>query len=692
MVRAWLPGLVLFGHAGIALAADDLTVLETKVDRPTLIHLGVQVTIADDDDRDAAITVRYREVGAPDWREGPALIRVRADLVTGMAVAPQFAGTVFGLRPDTDHEIELHALDPDGFDQTWVVQARTRPVPGDPQAPHPVAVTDTASLKAALAAAKPGDVITLAEGAYAGPFEISASGTAADPIVIRGSSVDGTVLGGGGCDACNILEVYGSFVHLERLTMQAASRALRFQTAGAEGNVVRRVKIRDVRLGIGAREDQRDFYLCDNDLEGRLKWPQVYADDGGEFANEDGIVVMGGGHVVCHNRLIGFGDAIKTEQDGARAIDFYGNLTLSAYDNAMELDGSSGNTRTVGNMFVNSWSPMSFQPIFGGPAYALRNVVVNVADEQQKLHSNLNTGETVGAIIVHNTFVSPRHAINLQAEATAHAFALVNNLYVGPAMPEDGKVVDWSVPIDGGVIANNGYFPDGRFDFGPAELDWPSFAAMQAAGVFETSGVLLTAGTFASGLAAPPDYKTAVPGPDATLAADSPAVDAAAPWPGINSGFVGAGADLGALELGCVAPIHGPRPEGVDESTPPAQCGDEGGTDSGDDTSESGATVTDSGDATGGATNDVTGGPTGDGGDEGCPPTEGCDPSDGVEPTSGGTTMREPEANDGGMYDDDDETGCGCRGGGQGGPFAVLLLLLARRRGWSFGQVRKASR
>ena len=681
MVRtgSWLLGVVLFGHAGVALAGDTLTVKETKVDRPTLIHLGVQVTIADDDDRDATIGLRYRELGAPGWEDGPALVRVRAELVTGMTVAPQFAGTVFGLRPDTDYELELHAQDPDGLDDTWSVQAHTRPVPGDPQAPHPVAATDTASLKAALGAAKAGDVITLADGAYAGPFEISASGTAADPIVIRGTSTAGTVLGGGGCDGCNVIEVYGSFVHLEQLTIEAASRALRFQTAGAEGNVVRRLKIRDVRLGIGAREDQRDFYICDNELEGRLAWPQVYADDGGMFANEDGIVVMGDGHVVCHNRLIGFGDAIKTEQDGARAVDIYGNLSLSAYDNAIELDGSAGNTRAIGNMLVNSWSPLSFQPIFGGPAYALRNIVVNVADEQQKLHSNLNTGETVGAVIGHNTFVSPRHAINLQAEATAHAFVLINNLYVGPATPQDGKVVDWSVPIDAGRIDSNGYFPDGRFDFGPAELDWPSFAAMQAAGVFEASGVLLTAGTFASGLTAPADYKGALPEPDVTLAADSPAVDVAAAWPGINGGFVGAGPDLGALELGCAAPIHGPRPIGVDEATPAAGCGEEGGTETGSESGDTDAT----GGATGGDTTSTSGVTPTSGGDDGgetCMASQGC-----IDPSVGGSTSPTtpgPEANDG-SGDGSDGAGCGCRGGGAGGGLAGLLLLFTRRRGAS---------
>src|SRR5262249_11968460 len=129
--------------------------------------------------------------------------------------------------------------------------------------------------------AAPGDGTPLADGVCAGPFVLDASGTAANPIVLRGTSIDGTVLDGGDCDSCNVLEVYGSDVHVERLTLRHANRALRFQTAGAVGNVVRRVHARDVRLGFGSREDQRDFYLCDNALEGRLLWPHVYFDDGG---------------------------------------------------------------------------------------------------------------------------------------------------------------------------------------------------------------------------------------------------------------------------------------------------------------------------------------------------------------------------------------------------------------------------
>ena len=78
----------------------------------------------------------------------------------------------------------------------------------------------------------------------------------------------------------------------------------------------------------------------------------------------------GGGHVVCHNQIVGFGDAMKTAEPGARAIDFYGNEVLSAYDNGLELDYSEGNTRAFRNRFTNNDTPLSFQPVYGGPVYA----------------------------------------------------------------------------------------------------------------------------------------------------------------------------------------------------------------------------------------------------------------------------------------------------------------------------------
>jgi hypothetical protein len=566
-----LPLVVLLGLPGFVRADDTLHVGAVNVDRPTLMTLGVQLLITGDDDHDAQVGVRYRQLSTVAWRTAMNLFRVRAESVGGRVVPQQFAGSIFDLQPATTYEIELHAMDADGaVDQTLIVQATTQDIPADPATPSPKTVSDAAGLQAALDTAQPGDVITLLEGIYRGTFEIAASGTAANPIVIRGASEDGVVIDGKGC-ACNLLEVSGSFVHVETLTLQDALRGLRLKGAGTTGNVVRRVHLRDVTNGIIGDPDQRDFYLCDNVLEGRLTWPSVYGNDGGHHANDDGIAVQGSGHVVCHNQIAGFGDAMKNEEAGARADDFYGNEVLSAYDNAIELDFSEGNTRAFRNRFTNSFVPISFQPTYGGPVYAVRNVVVNVAEDQLKFYSINATEEPNGVLVLHNTFVSPEQTLLLGSSATSHHFAIENNLFVGPN-PPGPRVADWNGPIDDGTIDYNGWFPDGTFDFGGAG-SWSSFATMQAAGVFETHGALLAPGMFASGLVPPSDYTVTMAPQDATLSSGSSAVDAGLALPNLNDDFTGAGPDLGALEQGCPIPLYGIRPTGIDETNEPYGCG-----------------------------------------------------------------------------------------------------------------------
>src|SRR5262249_10439444 len=188
--------------------------------------------------------------------------------------------------------------------------------------------------------------------------------------------------------------------------------------------------------------------------------------DGGVHSDDDGIHVQGNGHVVCHNQIVGFGDAMKTAQDGARAVDFYGNEVLSAYDNGVELDGSEGNTRAFRNRFTNTYATLSFQPIYGGPAYALPNVVGNVANEQLKFHplGRKPPEGPSGMVVYPHTSVSPALARTLQPPATSHDFVLADNLFVGPS-PPGARVVDWSSPIDDGTLDWNGWFPDGTFDF-----------------------------------------------------------------------------------------------------------------------------------------------------------------------------------------------------------------------------------
>jgi hypothetical protein len=114
-----------------------LKVQEARLDPPTVHALGVQVLIAGDANRNAAIGVRYREYGAVQWRQGPPLMRVFPENLS-VAVPEQFAGSIFDLVPATTYEIELSALDSDGpVAERLVLTATTRAIPRtDPATPR----------------------------------------------------------------------------------------------------------------------------------------------------------------------------------------------------------------------------------------------------------------------------------------------------------------------------------------------------------------------------------------------------------------------------------------------------------------------------------------------------------------------------------------------------------------------------
>ncbi len=559
--------------------ADNVLHPGTPVlDRPTLTVLGIQLPITGDDNFNASVTVQYRQTGTTAWSEGLPLFRVHPNSTVLYTVQPQFAGSIFDLRPGTSYDIQLNATDPDGpVNQTFNLTASTRPVPKDPPSAKVVNVSSASALSSAVNSAQPGTVIQLANGIYSGPFYFQSSGTAQNPIVIRGSDEENTILDGANCATCNVVEVYGGYIHLENMTIQNAQRAVRFFN-NTTGNVMRYVHIKNTIMGVTAYGSYNDMYIADNTLEGRLTWPLVYAADNGLHASDDGINLQGFGNVIAHNRISGFGDAMKTSLNGARADDFYGNEILYSYDNGIELDASEGNTRCFRNRFTNTWDTISVQPILGGPAYIFRNIVVNAADEQMKFHA-VNTNppqEPNGVLVYHNTFVSPKGDLYLCTPNTSHHFWIENNLFVGPAVLAN-KAVMWCGPVDDGHFDYDGYWPDGGFSFnlpsgsGYAYFNWPSFAAMQAGGL-ETHGTLLPGLIFANGLIGPPTYQNLMAPQDVTLAAGSKALDRGLVLPNINDGFTGSAPDLGALESGCPEPVYGPRPVGMDETNEPLGC------------------------------------------------------------------------------------------------------------------------
>ena len=560
-----------------ASAQDVISIDEIRLDRATLHTIGIQMLISGDDDRDATVSVRVREPGGP-FRDAPPLFRVHPEDVTAISVPQQLAGTIFDLEPGTAYEVQLHTVDPDGVDDLRLIDAATRfPQRETPIFPNEVAVNGMAELETALANANDGDIITLADGVYAGSFiSVNASGTAENPIIIRGTTRSGTIFDGEGCEVCNILEIYGSHIRLERMTIRNGQRAIRFLSDGTTGNVVRNVLIEDVQHGIGSATNQTDFTICDNVIRGRLAWPLVYSDDGGVHADDQGVRVHGDGHVVCHNDISGFGDPMINGAEGGRAYDFHGNDIHEIYADGTELDRGAGNVRLFGNRFTNVYTAISIQPANGGPIYVLRNEVVNVADEQLKLKSYGGVDMPSGLLAYHNTFVSPRKALNLQTPITQHNFRIMNNLFVGPATTENGFTVDWTAEIDEGVFDYNAYFPEGQFWFGKiggVNQVFDSFAAAQMAG-FEQDGEILGPLVFQNQFTAPDSYMEQLDRSmlDLLPYATADAVDGALVMPGINDRFVNDGPDMGARERGCPAPFYGPRPPSAYDRTNLVNC------------------------------------------------------------------------------------------------------------------------
>jgi hypothetical protein len=538
-------------------------------DRSTLTTIGVVLPISGDDNFDSRINVRFRRVGTTAWKDAQPLYRVRPETVAGVILQPHYAGSIFHLRPGTSYDVELQAIDPDGGNQTFNLTNSTRTVPADPPAPRRISVNNAAALQTALNASAAGDIITVADGTYTGNFDVPRAGAAGNPIVIRGTSQAGTILDGAGCTGCNVFNVYGAgYVHIDNLTIRNAERAIRFQTTGATGNVVRRVVTTNVSAAIAARDGQRDFYIADNRFLGPISWPATYGSDGGAQAGFSGVALAGEGHVIAHNFFSGWSDSIWQWSPNARALDVYGNDFKDQYDNSIELDFSSGNVRFFRNRITNAFMPISLQPIRGGPAYIFRNVATNVVSEAVKFHAQ-GVEEPSGVLVYQNTFVTADVPLQVQTGAASHWFTIRGNLFVGPPVTTGGAAVQWTGSINNGVFNDNGYYPDGVFAYnfaGVGYRQYGSLAAARAATGVEAQGFLATPGVFANGLVGVSNYTIAQNPVDLTLAATSPALDRSLLLSNVNDSFRGASPDAGALERGCPEPLYGPRPLGTDES------------------------------------------------------------------------------------------------------------------------------
>lgn len=561
-----------------AAAENAATPVGEPVLEPATLHcLGAYWIIRGDDNKNAQVEVAYRPAGAAQWKTAMPLFRVQKGAhkdekgqshLTVPDDAWLFAGSVVLLAPDTAYELRLTLTDPDGGNAHKLLAAHTIAEPVAPaNAPQRHVVpgagggTGTAAdpykgLAAAQANARPGDLFLLHAGDYEGTFTADKSGEPGRPIIWRGAGDGEAIIDGQGkaaqrpgraVSATNIHDVW-----FEKLTLRNADYALVGHNSARL--VIRRCHMHDVEFGITCTNNSTDrvqgFFISDNVIEGPSTWPRTKG-----IEDARGIQMTGQGHVVCFNRIRGFGDAVDTfPSQRCAAIDFHNNDISECTDDGSEMDYSERNTRNYFNRYTNVFQGVSVQPVFGGPVYIFRNALYNVVMEPFKMHNSPS-----GALMLHNTVVKKGPPLLLFTGDPVRNCVYRDNLFIGTtgnyAYESTAPMQDCDFDYDG-----FGGGPYGMF------LKWnnvryATFQDMKQKSPIEHHATLVEADAFASGIKPPADEKQqAANTVDLRLKPTSAAVDAGTVLPNFDDGYAGKAPDLGAFEAGAELPHYGPRP------------------------------------------------------------------------------------------------------------------------------------
>lgn len=341
----------------------------------------------------------------------------------------------------------------------------------------------------------------------------------------------------------------------------------------------------DVGMGIITEyAGSRNFYIADNVILGRddrhrlIGWASPGIFKPNQLHSYIGIKVYGQGHVICHNAVAYFHDGITVSTYGtpeseqelkAVAIDIYNNDIHLVADDFIEADGGVHNIRIMRNRGVNAAQcALSAQPVFGGPAYFIRNVIYHVPTGIALKFM----AKPAGLIVYHNTIIAENG--NTQTFSNAH---FRNNLFLGTGSGR--RITAFPNATSYSTYDYNGYRPnDGEEDYlliAPPdgqlrnyELSWRDGAAfntlseLRNASDLEQHGIEVDYDIFQIMSPPDPDNRYGVYHAvdlDFRLNARGKAVDKGVILPNINDEFEGKAPDLGAIESGDDPPLYGPR-------------------------------------------------------------------------------------------------------------------------------------
>ncbi len=430
-----------------------------------------------------------------------------------------------------------------------------------------------------------------------GTYFLNQSGTADRPIAIKAAGDGEVILDGDGNHV--LFNVMGAdYLYFEGITFRSTDMAIEAGQkgiAGSKGLSVKHCRFTDV--GVAVHSDYsgtKNFYIADNVMIGRFDPTIVFGwlniapwKDHPQFEELHriksyyAVSVYGSGHVMAFNYVANFHDGLDHATYGMPdnyphtprdrmpvSIDIYNNDVTNMHDNCFEADGAMYNIRIFRNRCFNAATgAMSPQPIFGGPAYFIRNVVYNGAYGPLKIHNSPS-----GVLVYQNTYIG--EIAQLSPASNMH---FRNNLILGQGMKPLVFAIDTYTNYSTSNF--NGFLPNRDSEFAyqwsspafgtPAEYSTPlevrryrTLAEYAKATGQDRQSRELDFSVFRK--AAAPDFThptrvVRTDEVDLRLREGSAAVDGGTVLPNITDGYTGKAPDLGAYELGADIPHYGPR-------------------------------------------------------------------------------------------------------------------------------------
>ena len=564
-------------------------------------------------------------------KEGLPLLRIGGEKIYGheqrwiYTTPDMFAGSIFNLDPETTYECRFRLEDPDGVEglDTYTVSIKTRAEPqpypggmvyhvyppgfkGQKQEPAFTGLNEAYYGKGNLGdwwlvpapRVQPGDIILVHAGLYKGDrlnyvdplalnfhgtYVLTQKGTPDKPITIKAAGDGEVIFDGDG--AYRLFDVMAADYHyFEGLTIRNVDIAFYAglkRVLGCSGLSVKNCRIENTGIGVMTHfAGSKDFYIADNTMIGKHDPDTLVGWYGLEhpspLTSYYAVKVYGEGHVVCHNKISYFHDAICIDTHGlpegpdkrCASIDIYRNDIFNMSDDFIESDGGMHNIRIFENRGFNSYhAGLSAQPVFGGPVYFIRNILYHIPSVSLKFMIR-----PAGILAYHNTFC---------AETGIYAFSnghFRNNLFLGhddrkPALSgttftnyttfdyngyrnkhNNGPAYQWGFPVSNDMNhmdkSEIPYFNFNDFNEFRKKTGYEVHGLETDYSIFEHVPM---PDALKNGHIYQPD------GYDFRLRKEANVIDKGCILPNINDRFSGTAPDLGAVEYGQDIIQYGPR-------------------------------------------------------------------------------------------------------------------------------------